>query len=160
MDTLREAGCPFCFQKGDSGMKQYLKRIVLVTSLMAAITGCAGTAPEAVKPFLGEWNCQENASGSDEIYTGYMELDVHKDGSFSIFDAEAGNPGITGKLEIDSEDQLTLYCDDNADFDPPATWETMDKIQKIQYAFSDADTLQLTYGKGKEKSTLIFEREK
>lgn len=40
-----------------------------------------------------------------------------EDGSFSIYDAEAGNPGICGKMKIDSEDTITLICDDNEDFD-------------------------------------------
>ena len=130
--------------------------LMIMILLAAGSTGCG--SDRKIEPFCGEWNCQENAVGNDEIYTGYMELDVQEDGSFSIFDAEAGNPGITGKMKIDSDDALTLYCDDNVDFDPPATWETMDKTQQIQYVFSDENTLQLTCANGKEKSTLIFER--
>ena len=77
------------------------KMIYTVSMLLILITllaGCA-SAPEALE---GSWSCDETASDG-ETYTGFYALEVQKNGSFSMYDREAGNPGISGKMKDTGE---------------------------------------------------------
>ena len=140
-------------------MKKNQIVIIFTIVVMILTAGCTGNAKETIKPFCGNWKCQDTALETEEYYTGYMELYVKENGKFSIFDAEAGNPSISGKIEIDSDNRMTLFCDDENDFDPPATWEEMETTQQIGYCFVDDQTLELTYTDGTYTSTLVFERD-
>lgn len=152
-------------------MKQNRKlyRAPRILEVLLVVAGCvamactamdsAGTAQSALRPFCGEWDCRETAVENTEYYTGYMELYVQEDGTFSIYDAEAGNPGIEGTMQIESENTLTLHCDDSEEFEPPATWENMQKTQQIAYQFVDDNTLELIYKDDQQKSTLVFDRD-
>ncbi|MDD6194783.1 MAG: hypothetical protein PUB19_07790 [Lachnospiraceae bacterium] len=46
---------------------------------------------------VGEWKCADTAEGSEQ-YFGFYALRIEKNGTFSLYDAEAGNPGISGKM--------------------------------------------------------------
>lgn len=131
---------------------------ILIFCCILMITGCTHESKAAEK-LQGEWHCAATPPNNQNIYTGYMKMKVDKDGSFTIYDAEAGNPGIEGKIKVDSDTDLTLDCEESDDFDPPATWETMRKRQKIVYSFKDNNTLQLTYVKGSYQSVLVFKRQ-
>ena len=85
-----------------------------------------------------------------DIYTAYLTLEIDKDLSFNMYDAEAGNPVIRGKM-IKKDDTLTLQCDHLDDFDPPASWESMKTTETIQYYFKN-NKLYLKYN----NSTLVF----
>lgn len=60
--------------------------------------------------FVGEWRCGETLLETDECYSGYLALRVEEDGEFSMYDEEAGNPGISGLMEYssDNEGRFTL----------------------------------------------------
>ena len=84
------------------------------------LSACGSEKPEAdntsVEPdqrrdsFVGEWRCGETLLETDECYSGYLALRVEEDGEFSMYDEEAGNPGISGLMEYssDNEGRFTL----------------------------------------------------
>lgn len=77
-------------------------------------------------------------------------MDIDKDLTFNMYDAEASNPVIRGKM-IKKDDTLTLQCDHLDDFDPPASWKSMKTTETIQYYFKN-NKLYLKYN----NSTLVF----
>lgn len=106
----------------------------------------------------GEWKCEESPLELKDIYSGYLTMRVEKSGKFTIYDAEAGNPGIKGRMESVTKDQIILNCSKDEDFDPPSGWDKMKKKQKIHYKIKDKQRLYLVYGKGKDKVTLVFHK--
>ena len=80
-----------------------------IAALIFAMTGCGkagkNTLPVTedaalLEPFVGSWQCEAEPLERDDIYTGYLHLEVQDDSSYSMYDNEAGNPGIEGTLEI------------------------------------------------------------
>ncbi len=120
---------------------------------------------EALAPFVGEWDCQESTleeRGDEEYrYVGYLDLRVEEDGTFSMYDAEAGNPGMAGKMYPDTEGTVKLDCEKD-DFDPPFCWLDISTDGELSYQFLTEDGtefLHLSYtGDNQETSTLVFER--
>ena len=47
----------------------------------------------------GTWRCEKSPLENKDIYTAYLTLDIDKDLSFNIYDAEAGNPVIRGSVK-------------------------------------------------------------
>lgn len=127
--------------KGHIVMKRRLiYAAVLLMMSIVIMTGC-GSAPEALE---GSWSCDETASDG-ETYTGFYALEVQKNGSFSMYDREAGNPGISGKMKDAGED--TIACSfDTDDFDPPACWDDLKEKDTLQYEASGNDKIKLGYG--------------
>ena len=72
------------------------------------------------------------------------------------YDAEAGNPGIKGTLQIVSENELQLNCNTEDDFDPPVTWGDMEETQKLTYEFVTDKELRASFVYEDGKSTLVF----
>lgn len=106
---------------------------------------------------VGEWKCRETPLENSELYSGYLSLDIRSDGSYVMYDAEAGNPCIKGTIETDSDGIDLIFVDDSGvDFAPPAGWENMSKRQKISYT-ADAYTLKLTYTDNDNSVTLVFD---
>ena len=126
--------------KGYTNMKR--KMIYTVSMLLILITllaGCA-SAPEALE---GSWSCDETASDG-ETYTGFYALEVQKNGSFSMYDREAGNPGISGNMKDTGAG--TIACSfDTDDFDPPACWGELEEEDTLQYEASGDDRIKLGY---------------
>lgn len=110
-----------------------------------------------ITPFVGAWECEDNPLNDPGYYTGYLKLKVEKNGDFSLYDAEAGNPGVAGKLTLTGDDTLEIDCIDE-DFDVPPNWSTMEKKQQLIYRFKSEEKLYLTYTDEEtgESSTLIF----
>ena len=73
-----------------------------------------------------------------------------------MYDAESGNPGITGDIQIISDQELRLYCNVEDDFDPPVTWESMEKTQVAVYEFITDKELRVTLVSEEWSSTLVF----
>lgn len=71
-------------------------------------------------------------------------------GSFTMYDVEAGN------LEVISKKEVQLNCNTEADFDPPVTWESMKKTQVLTYAFETEKELRVTLASETGDSTLVF----
>ena len=143
--------------------------IVLVCAGTFVFTACKEektaekpVVQEDLTPFAGDWECEDNPLNDPDNYTGYLKLEITKDGKFTIYDDEAGNPGIKGTLKITSDKELELTCTGDADFDPPSTWYDMKKKQTLAYKFKSEEKLYLTYESEEEdiQSTLIFDKVK
>lgn len=116
----------------------------------------------SITAFLGEWECEDNPLNDPDNYTGYLKLRVDKDGSFMIYDTEAGNPGIEGRLSVISDSRLLLRCSGDENFEPPPTWSEMTRKQMISYTLKSEEKLYLTFKDDKSRytSTLIFDKVK
>ena len=55
---------------------------------------------EKYPEFVGKWQCADTPLEHPDYYTGYLMWSIKEDGTFSMYDAEAGNPGIKGTLQI------------------------------------------------------------
>ena len=145
--------------ENDSMMKnRSIKAIIILLICVMMITACGrGSAADGNMDFLiGEWKCEENPLENEAYYTGFIVLNIQEDGSFRMYDAEAGNPVISGDLEILSDKELVLKCSTEDDFDPPPTWQSMKEEQEIAYSFAEDGKLHMTYKEGETASTLVF----
>ena len=126
------------------------KILVLTFALTAAIimlvafTGCGGSkVPERL---VGEWQCADLASDG-YTDTSFYALTIEKDGTFSLYDVAAGNPGISGTMKGDDTGKLgilELTCNED-DFDPPVCWAKMQKNSRVRYTIMDENTIRLGY---------------
>lgn len=129
---------------------------VLLTAILftaaVCLTSCGGVKKSAEpSPIEGEWDCADTYLETDEGYTGFYRLWVEKDGTFSMYDCEAGNPGISGTVIANSDSELEFYCDKD-DFDPPFEWDVKYNF-KAAYRL-DGDTLYISHS----NRTLVFTR--
>ncbi len=106
---------------------------------------------------LGEYcDCAEMLLEDKETYTGYLRLEIMPNGSFSVYDGEAGNPHISGTLTRIGKNKLLFICTNLGDFDPPPGWEDMKMIDVIDFEFDSSDnSVNLKFG----NSTLKFYKE-
>lgn len=138
-------------------MKKRKSIIVMLICIMVLCScGKKREGEEKLLAFEGSWQCAETSLEHPEYYTGYLVWVINEDGSFSMYDAEAGNPGITGNMEIISDKELRLCCDEEDDFDPPVTWESMEKTHIVTYEFITEKELRVTLTSEAWSSTLIF----
>ena len=134
--------------------------LLLIVMLTLAFAGCSGGGKAVSEPvfeeFRGGWDCEETTLEDPHSYTGYLHLEVSDDGSYSMYDAEAGNPGIEGLLEVISDTELILHIKKTVDTDIPVEWEGISYEQKMKYCFTDDGKLKITYDSGIKTSTLVF----
>ncbi len=115
--------------------------IVFCLILLCACSSCGKEVDkEALANFVGSWDCQESTreqmDDEDYIYVGYLQLDVEEDGSFSLYDVEAGNPALSGVMYPDHEQAYgTVLLDCKGEFDPPVVWAGMEKDVVLDYRF-------------------------
>ena len=153
-------------------MRNNLMRKFLILCMMIVLTivlagcsflssddskGSAGTEPIS-EEFRGGWECEETTLEDPNSYTGYLHLEISDDGSYSMYDISAGNPGIEGWLEVLSDTELILHIDKTVDTDIPVEWDGISYDQKMKYCFTDDGKLQITYDDGRQTSTLVFYR--
>ena len=141
--------------------------IICLVCMIFCLTGCGtsekeklpGTEDAALlKPFLGSWQCEETPLEHDDIYTGYLHLEVQDDSSYSMYDIEAGNPGIEGTLEIQTEDTMVIHIHETVDTDLPGGWETMSMDQQLTYRFTEDGKLEMSLADDEGTVTLVFVR--
>ena len=128
-------------------MKKLLVTMLALTMAIAVVTAFAGCGGSKVpERLIGHWKCAEMAS--DGITdTSFYALTIEKDGTFSLYDYAAGNPGISGKMKGDDTGKLgilELNCDGD-DFDPPFCWSKMQQKSRIRYKIMSDDTIRLGY---------------
>ncbi len=110
---------------------------------------------------VGSYYCYETASDG-KTDTSYYNLYIDSDGSFSLYDGDAGNPGISGKfkMKIDSEytgDSGTLAlveCDED-EFDPPGCWK-MSTDSDLSFEIIDENNIRLGYKNNKNTEDIIW----
>ena len=135
-----------------------IKVTIVLLLCIFMITACEQKNNKTVDmgEFAGEWKCEDNPLESDEYYTGFIMMYIEEDGFFRMTDVEAGNPVISGTLEIISDKNLVLNCSTEDDFDPPPTWQSMNEEQEIEYSFTEDGKLHMTYKEEDVSSTLMF----
>lgn len=146
-----------CKEMGNKYMKKR-KSIVAVLLFIMVLCACS-KKNEGLKDcseFIGRWQCAEAPLEHPDYYTGYLMWVINEDGSFSMYDAEAGNPGIAGELQIISDKELQLDCNTEDDFDPPVTWEDMQETQVVIYEFVEEKEIHVTFVAEEGNSTLAF----
>ena len=136
------------------------KSMVLLLICMMALCSCGkkSETSENLSVFEGNWQCAETPLEHPEYYTGYLMWVINKDGSFSMYDAEAGNPGIIGDIQIISDKELELHCDAEEDFDPPVIWQSMEETQTVSYTFITDKELHVSLVTENDKATLVFSK--
>ena len=113
--------------------------ILLILTLSVACGSFKAGAPDSI---TGNWTCEEYASDG-ETNTGFYEMYIKKDGTFSLYDAGAGNPGISGKMGNGTDN--TVECRFNTDdFDPPFCWDIDSSGDTFKYS-AEGDSLKLTH---------------
>lgn len=122
----------------------------LLVCILLTFSSC-GEKAITPSPIEGEWQCAESYLENDESYTGFYRMWVESDGTFSMYDCEAGNPGISGTVKAYENSQLSFNCD-KTDFDPPSEWDVNYKF-RAEYRL-DGDTLYIS----KNGYTLVFTR--
>jgi len=151
--------------------KKHIGRIAVYSAVLLVILAIAffwgGTKPdkEALAPLIGVWDCQErpleDAGKEDYRYVGYLILRVEEDGTFSMYDAEAGNPGISGTMYPEEDGTVLLACDED-DFDPPHCWAGIKENSRLQFDITKAgetEVLHLAYTDEEGRTnTLAFDR--
>ena len=135
-----------------------IKAMLILVLCFVMVTACGQKNNENVDRdlFVGEWKCEDNPLESKEYYTGFIMMYIQEDDSFRMSDVEAGNPVISGNLEIISDKNLVLNCSTEDDFDPPPTWQSMNEEQEIEYSFTEDGKLHMTYKEEDVSSTLMF----
>ena len=135
-----------------------IKAIIILLLCVMMITACGQKRTEEgnLDLLIGEWKCENHPLNNEAYYTGFIMMHIQEDGSFRMYDAEAGNPVIFGDLECVSDKVLVLKCSTEDDFDPPPTWQSMQEQQEIAYSFAEDGKLHMTYQEGENASTLVF----
>ena len=128
-------------------MKKALVTAIALTAsiiMLVALTGCGGSkVPERL---VGQWECADLASDG-YTDTSFYALTIEKDGTFSLYDEAAGNPGISGTMKGDDTGKLgilELNCNEE-DFDPPVCWAKMQTKSRVRYKIMDENTIRLGY---------------
>lgn len=126
--------------------KALVTAIALAASIimLVALTGCGGSkVPERL---VGQWECADLASDG-YTDTSFYALTIEKDGTFSLYDEAAGNPGISGTMKGDDTGKLgilELNCNEE-DFDPPVCWAKLQKNSRLRYKIMSDGTMRLGY---------------
>ena len=128
-------------------MKKALVTAIALTAsiiMLVALTGCGGSkVPERL---VGQWECADLASDG-YTDTSFYALTIEKDGTFSLYDEAAGNPGISGTMKGDDTGKLgilELNCNEE-DFDPPVCWAKLQKNSRLRYKIMSDGTMRLGY---------------
>jgi hypothetical protein len=129
-------------------MKYFLEKrihcILLCLLPFALLSGFLLTSHPLSLALIGEWNCRSLAS--DQITaTEFYHLSIQPSGSFSLYDQEAGNPGISGKMTPKKgTNQLKISCTTD-DFDPPVCWDLSSQDTLFYQISADDQTLFLRH---------------
>ncbi len=158
--------------EGDK-MRKFVSGTVIVAMLfgMFLLWSCEeDQAPSSVgndkklNSLIGEWECEANPLNDPNNYTGYLKLEISRDGNFSLYDAEEDSLGISGSIIVLDDSSLQILCADNSEFDPPPIWYNMRTNQIFTYEFKteSKEKLLLTFEDDQtgESSTLIFNKVK
>ncbi len=132
--------------------------IPLVLGMTCSVLCIRNAADSRLQEITGEWECAEALLEDAESYTGYLNLEMEDDGWFSLYDGEAGNPGIAGWVTRIGTDQLLLICTNYTECDPPPGWWEMKPVEKIMFRLEEG-TLFLQYEAQEETATLTFSKD-
>lgn len=117
--------------------------VAIILVMAFALAGCGSAVPDRL---VGDWKCDPTSSGNP-VDTSFYALTIEDNGTFSMYDQEAGNPAISGTMEGDDTGKiglLNLKCTEE-DFDPPACWLNLKPNSEIRYRIMDENTIKLGY---------------
>ncbi len=156
--------------------KKFLTGVItcVLCFLMIVICGCGEdqrvqkpvedeeVRTQALEMMEGAWECEDNPLGVPDCYVGYLCLQISSDGTFAMYDTEAGNPSITGRFLFLEDGIVQLHQVNRADFNPPPLWESMEYDEVLAYRMKSETKLLLSYTDPEtdEKMTLIFDKVK
>lgn len=134
--------------------------LVLALAMCFSLSSCSNV--NIPSSLAGEWQCEEMAS--DGITdTGFYHLTVNPKGPFSLYDAAAGNPGMSGNITevtINEENDryiagtLAIDCD-TADFDPPFCWD-VEPVDTLDFKVTSDGYLQLSHSAPTEEGESVI----
>lgn len=114
--------------------------MLLAIALLVTASACRPFQAGVPDGLVGLWDCDEYASDG-KTDTSFYELRIEEDGSFSLYDAAAGNPGISGQMGNDTGSRIECRFDTD-DFDVPYCWDVRSSRDTLEYEIY-ADTLRL-----------------
>lgn len=126
--------------------KNFIRTAAIVTAAIIMITfaGCGGAkVPERL---IGKWTCDPVAS-DESTETGFYELEISEDGTFSLNDTKSGSPAIEGKMKGKDTGKLgilELTCNEDG-FAPPQAWKNLHTNSRLRYKIIDENTIRLGY---------------
>ncbi len=106
---------------------------------------------------VGLFYAEDHPLEQPDAYTGYLALEIAKNGKFSLYDW-SGNPGVSGKIKKSTENQL-YFSAKKTDFDPPKPWFELKYQDELTYQFVSPDKLHLTYVNENQPVTIVFQKE-
>ena len=121
--------------------------IVIMLGILLLMSACGTTHKKESENIripdglIGQWKCEATASDG-KTDTGFYEMYIKKNGKFSLYDAAAGNPGISGKIKQVTGNTMDCAC--TGDFDVPFCWTMKSTRVTLQYEV-DGDTMKLAH---------------
>ena len=146
---------------GGANSDMKMKSILMVLTCLF-LYGCQPGGKEgsnessAPVELIGEWHGEEMSLDGNR-YTGFYAFDIEKNGEFSLYDAEAGNPGIEGKINQYDGESLKMKTRSEADFDVPAEWSGLNHSDTLLYEIK-GEKLYMSYKDKQDKHTLVFSK--
>lgn len=114
--------------------------MLFAVTLLVTVSACKSFQAGVPDGLVGTWACESLASDGTTD-TSFYELRIEEGGSFSLYDAGAGNPGISGQMGNDTGSKIECRFDTD-DFDVPYCWDIKSAKDVLEYEL-DADTLKL-----------------
>lgn len=131
-------------------MKKYISIVISITLLFTIFMATACSSNEELNGVAGEYQAVEFDNGNDDDYIGgYWHLYIGQDEesgdwNFSIYDNEAGNPGVEGPItEMDEESFTVKYDPDFFDQLPSSHWNMDGDYLKVEFELT-ADGIELS----------------
>ncbi len=140
------------------GIVRKRKAIVILLSFCMMMQMSACFKDEHLQPFVGKWKCQNMKMEGGGSYCGGIVLEITEDGRYTMIDMMADNPGMAGKIRVESPDEIVLESDTASEFYPPTEWGNMTPVQELDYKFVNETQMRLTLRYRKENTTLIFDK--
>lgn len=134
-------------------MKKNIKKWIalMITAIMIFSVACVNSGEsdkEAAKAVIGEYQVVANESDNDDEYVGtWWHLSILEEDDMlmmSIYDNEAGNPGIEGEVTSIDDKHISLkYDPDYFDELPCGIWSVDGDYLETDYELT-ADGIKLT----------------
>ncbi len=123
-------------------MKKLLSAFACIMLFTFSLCSCGAEVPEAL---TGKWVCQDSSYGCKAGY-GYLALRIEDNGHFSLYDEQAGNPGISGTVTGTKNalaGTVSIRCGSD-DFDPPACWDLKTR-DVLEFEASEPGRIRLSH---------------
>ena len=133
-------------------MKKYLVLLLSLVLAMTTLSSCGSkdVNQDALGSLIGEYQAVEFDNGNDNDYVGgwwHLSIidELSDEGSdFSIYDNEAGNPGVEGKMLLVDDANIKIEINpDYYDKLPTSSWQDSGDFLEMTYAVTD-DGIELT----------------